>query len=455
MKSYSHSLVIPLLGLTCTGAVLFNPSYAVSGELDVTFGMGGMALTDFGGNGQANALALQPDGKIVVAGQAFAGRTAVDRDFALARYNRDGSLDAEFGDNGKVTTDFFDGSLDEAHAVAVQEDDKIVLAGRAKTSAGDDFALARYNRDGSLDTDFGRSGRVSTDFAGGVDQAAAIAVQADGKIVVAGSASALSVAALARYNRDGSLDGDFGDSGKVTTDFGSDSGRGNALALQPDGKIVLAGASFRSATHSDFALARFDVDGSPDRAFGDNGTVIIDIAGDLDMLNALALQPDGKIVAAGFTGDQFSDFALTRLDGDGNLDSGFGDGGKITIDFFGRADNAHGLALQPNGKIVVTGSAFRFGSGSQFALTRYHDDGSLDTDFGNNGKLVTEFFDGEGATAAAHAVTLQPDGKIIAAGLAEDSGANKDFALARYLGEREQPMETVDNAAPGLACGYC
>ncbi len=244
--------------------------------------------TDFGGTDIANAVVLQSDGKIVAVGQDSS-------DFALARYNADGSLDSSFGTGGKVTTDF--GGSDAALAAVLQPDGKIVAVG---TSAAD-FALARYNTDGSLDTSFGTGGKVTTDF-GGTDQAWAAVLQPDGKIVAAGLASA--DFALARYNTNGSLDTSFGTGGKVTTSFeGSDQAR--AVVLQPDGKIVAVGWD----NGVEFALARYNTDGLLDSSFGTGGKVTTDFGGS-DAALAAVLQSDGKIVAVGFANT--TDFALAR-----------------------------------------------------------------------------------------------------------------------------------------------
>jgi uncharacterized delta-60 repeat protein len=337
--------------------------YTADGSLDPSFGSGGKATTDFGGFDAASALAVQPDGRIVAAGRSGSG------DFALARYNADGSLDSTFGSGGKLTTDF--GGFDGALAVALQTDSKIIAVGGGGT--GSDFALARYNADGSPDTSFGSGGIVPTDF-GGFEAATAVAIQGDGKIVATGStfSGGFQQFVLARYNGDGSLDASFGSGGMVTTDFGLGSGFGGALTIQPDGKIVAAG---RAGT--DFVVARYNGDGSPDPSFGTAGKVTTDFGGALfDAAFGVALQSNGKIVAAGGTFNGFgppaADFALARFGADGSLDAGFDSGGKVTTDF-GGFDVASGLALQADGKIVAAGQG---GSGSDFALARYLGDTS-------------------------------------------------------------------------------
>src|SRR6266540_2032037 len=315
-----------------------------SGTLDVSFGTGGKVTTDFGGPDLARAIAVQPDGKIVAAGVAF---ITGGGDFALARYNRDGTLDASFGTGGTVTTDFVAGSLDQAFSVAVQPDGKIVAVGLAVINGFSDFALARYNRDGTLDASFGADGRVTTDFAG-ASQAFSVAVQEDGKIVAAGQVSLGGDVdfALARYNRDGTLDASFGVGGRVTTDFGRSSDAALSLALQPNGKIVAAGTTLISGGF-DFALARYNGDGTLDASFGTLGTVTTDFAGAGDVAFSVALQPNGKIVAAGraFISGGF-DFALARYTSDGWLDASFGTGGTVTTDFAGAGDQAFSVAVQ-------------------------------------------------------------------------------------------------------------
>jgi uncharacterized delta-60 repeat protein len=402
------------------------------GDLDPTFGSGGKVTTDFaGGSDVAIGVALQPDGKIVAAGSATPKAT-IFSDFALARYNSDGSMDATFGSAGKVTTDF-GGDGDRADSVALQLDGKIVAAGTTSTpgvGGFSHFALARYNSDGSLDATFGSGGKVITDFGGGAE---AVALQPDGKIVAAGSASPGATIffdfALARYNPDGSLDATFGSGGKVTTEFTGGSDRASAVALQPDGKIVAAGTAFTGTSYN-VALARYKPDGSLDATFGSGGKVTTEFTGNFDQANAVALQPNGKIVAAGNTGAGTShDFALARYNPDGSLDATFGSGGKVTTDFTGGSDQATALSLQPNGKIVAAGTAST-GTILEFALVRYKKHGGLDPSFGSGGKVTTDF---TGSNDVAWGVALQPDRKIVAVGGA--GTVNSDFALARYLVE--------------------
>ncbi|MFE2913984.1 calcium-binding protein [Kitasatospora indigofera] len=398
-------------------------AWAAPGDLDAGFGTGGKVATDFGGSGdEARALAVQPDGRIVAAG-------VKDGDFALARYNADGSLDAGFGAGGKVTTDF-DGGGDAANGVAVQADGRIVAVGVSESSAGGNFfSLVRYNADGSLDAGFGTGGKVVTDFGGGgVGEAFAVAVQADARIVVAGLDGG--DFALARYNTLGGLDAGFGTGGTVLTDFGGGADAVHAVAVQADGRIVAAGHTGNSVGNYDFALARYNVNGSPDTGFGTGGRVTTDF-GAFDSANGVAVQADGRIVAAGVSG---SDFALARYNVNGSPDTGFGTGGRVTTDF-GGSENAQAVAVQGDGRIVAAGSGATGGS-SNFVLARYNTLGGLDTGFGTGGRVTTDF----GGFDQAHAVAVQGDGRIVAAGLTDN-----DFALARYQGGGGAPVPTDVN----------
>src|SRR6266704_2948668 len=301
-----------------------SPGIAGPGALDPSFGSGGIVVTDFNSiDDAAFAVAAQPDGKILAAGYVFS--SASNYDFALVRYLPDGSLDPSFGTNGKVATDFH-GSTDVARAVALQPDGRIVVAGYALRLDGPafDFALARYNADGSLDATFGTDGRVVTDFSagGGIfannDGATSAALQSDGKIIVAGASThelTFLDFAMARYNPDGSLDASFANGGRAELSFfnNADVDFISGVALQPDGKIVVAGVT-TTATR-DFALARYDADGRLDLTFGVNGKVVTDVDNAHNNAFAVALQPDGRIVIAGQVQPldrSSSNFALAR-----------------------------------------------------------------------------------------------------------------------------------------------
>jgi len=412
-NGYLSSLAKCNLALMALSLILSTKfmSAQTAGTLDPTFGTGGRVTTFFGGDGlngdNAYSIAVQTNGKIVVAGIT----TNLDdtTDFGLARYNSNGALDATFGTGGKVKTTF--ANFDGARAVAIQSDGKIVVAGYTIVNFAPDFALARYNSNGTLDTTFGIGGRVITPL-GGPAQAFSIAVQSDGKIVAAGFVHLVNGDfdfALARYNSNGTLDTTFGTGGKKTTAFGAPSvAQGNAVAIQKDGKIVVSGLTIVNNI-ANFAVARYNTNGTLDTTFGSGGKAVTDFGAD-DRAFSVALQADGKIVAAGMRGN---DFALARYNTNGTLDGTFGSGGKVITDFGGPNEIALGVAIRLDGKIVAVGSTFASGR-TAFAVARYNGNGTLDTTFGTGGKTTTSFVGSLGDQGFS--VAIQPDGKAVVAG---------------------------------------
>lgn len=398
---------------------------AAAGAFDPTFDGDGKAILNLGGDDSIQAMVLQPDGKIIVAGYTNNPPIA-GYDFALARYNSDGSLDASFDGDGIVTTDIL--ALDnKAMAVALQPlDGKIVVGGDVCFSATDcDFALTRYHSNGSLDTSFDGDGIVTTDFDWMSDEIRGVAIQTDGKIVVVGYTgdyAMYSAYGLARYHSDGSLDTSFDVDGKAEAHIGwLDYPR--AILIQPDGKILVAGLSDTEALFGEdyISLARLNTDGSYDTSFSGNGRVTIDFPPHSGG-TALALQTNGKIIVAGHTGYP-RDFALARLNPDGTQDSLFSGDGKLATDLGGN-DNVFAIALQPDGKILLAGISDASGA-NDFVLARYHREGFLDTSFSGDGIVRVSL----GADDGAYAAAVQPDGNILAAG-----SANENFALARFEG---------------------
>jgi uncharacterized delta-60 repeat protein len=396
-------------------------------------------------------MVLQSDGKIVTVG----GGT---NSFLVTRINPDGSLDTGFGAGGTVKTDFPapvgsppsipPGVVEDGpHAVAIESDGKIVVVGGAATgfvTGGhwfSDFALARYNPDGSLDGSFGTGGLFTTDFGGDRDRAYAVAIQADGKIVVAGDVSSGGGASnfgVARYNANGSLDSSFDGDGKVTTDLTTSTDLAREMVLQADGKIVMVGpvAHLGSGGLDDTGLVRYNADGSLDGSFGPGGSSGKVIVPNTSASNAMLIQPDGKIVLGGnaFTGvSHGGNFLVMRLTASGSLDTGFGNGGKATTDFSPSfLDSVSALALQADGKIVAAGSR-TFDSpaagGGDFALARFNPNGTLDGSFDGDGKLTVDFF---GSSDFATNVAVQSDGKIVVGGSVKD-GLGGGLGIARVI----------------------
>jgi uncharacterized delta-60 repeat protein len=383
----------------------------------------------------AYAVAIQPDGKIVAAGS---GSDDFFNDFALVRYNTNGSLDTSFDSDGivKTSVESFD---DRAFAVAIQADGKIVAAGLNVAPSSSpplgqsEFALVRYNTNGSLDTSFDSDGKVITTTLDTSERANAVAIQTDGKIVIAGDILIGNLYydfALARYNTDGSLDTSFNSDGIVITPVGEADDRANSVAIQTDGKIVAAGVTSSGSSFDDFGLVRYNADGSLDTSFSSDGKTNNDVGFKQSFGRAVATQANGKFVVAGFTQNIADrDFAVSRYNADGSPDTSFDSDGKVITPMLPGGDEARAVAVQADGKIVVvgiTGIPFNNQIG-EIGLVRYNTDGSLDTSFDSDGKV----FPYTGNFAQVYAVAIQANGKIVIAG-AIDSGSNFDFALFRF-----------------------
>ena len=405
--------------------------------LDPNFGTAGLATMPETGTpprgfgGSSSAMALQADGKIVMVGGSR-------EDFILARFNADGSLDRSFGIEGKVITDMRSGSFEpeEALGVAIQADGKIVVVGHATIPTSPPaprlpptFALTRYDSGGNLDTSFGTGGRVSGNVNG---RAHAVAIQGDGKIVVAGEFSfdtnvtgEGSDITVARFNSNGTLDLGFGGSGtgQLASDIGGRANTARQLVLQPDGSIVVSGTPI-GALHTD--LMRFNANGLPDSSFGGSGKLTI-LGSDVGQ--GLALQADGKLVLVGSLVNPVqpatSRFLLRRLNADGTPDTGFGTAGVVDAALSANA-TAGGLALLPDGRLVVVGTR-AFAANANFIVARYAASGALDTGFGIGGTLSIDFFQSDDI---GENVLVQPDGKIVVSGSARRPSSG-GYGLAR------------------------
>jgi uncharacterized delta-60 repeat protein len=404
----------------------------LNGALDNTFDVDGKLTTDFGGTESGEAVAVQSDGRIVVVG-------ASGSSFAIARYNADGSADTTFDTDGKATTAI--GSLAHATSVAIQNDGRIVVGGYAVVGSSVDFALARYNTDGSLDTNFSGDGLATVDFAGRTDRAYSVAVQADGSVVAAGLATTGPATTnedfgLIRLDSGGNLDAGFS-GGKVTTNFG---GADSVYALVLDGtKLVAAGGSA-----GNFAVARYTSSGALDTSFNGTGRVTTTFAAGAAQAGGIAIDGSGNYVVAGGAGN---DFGVARYSSAGALDAGFGTLGKTTTDFAGDFDQAKAVTVQANGGIVLAGSA-TVGGNASFAVARYESDGSLDTNgFGaGTGKVTTNFSAGDDS---GNGMTTQAaDGKIIVAGT---RGSTDDFAVARYEINNAPVLSTTSTSLPSIS----
>jgi len=394
-----------------------------AGTLDPTFGDGGMVVIAFPGEqASADAVITQPDGRIVVAGV----KTPAGDYFDLVRLTATGALDSTFGDGG-VTQLRVGNTSHATRAVARQPDGKLLLAGYTRfVGQNFDFAVLRFTADGVLDTTFGTNGVVLTDFGTNTDQAMAMAVMPDGRIVVSGQTLSddLTVAdmAFARYNSDGSLDTTFGSGGRATVDVRSTPDQARAIALLAGGKVLAAGTTRDPNTsRTDITAVRLNVDGSLDTAFGDQGKFVSTLGGPgNDTGNALALDAKANLVTAGLAGG--IDFGTTRLTSAGTPDPTFGASGVVRTDFDGRNDHAAGVAVQEDGKIIVAGSSLSATpSDGRIAIVRHLTNGAPDPTFGASGLLLRSLPTGFSGTALANGIVLDRCGGVIVGSWFDDA----------------------------------
>ncbi len=415
------------------------------GDLDPSFGTGGSVTTSLGGTDPADfAVALQPDGKIVIAGT---NRDGSDEPQALiARLNSDGSFDSSFGTGGIVAVQLGEGTHKQSafDALALQPDGKILTGGYASDPSGDDvFLAARLNSDGGFDSSFGTDGKlITSQFDAGttpVSDLNALALLPDGRILAGGDATdsvGHTALLVVRLSATGQPDSSYATGGKLLTQLGtgspSPSSSVTSLALQPDGKAIVGGYATGSNGRAQFLVLRLNTGGSPDATFG-GGKVLTQLgqsSGAESSVFAVALQPDGKVLAGGYATDSTGDpaFLVVRLGTDGAFDQSFASGGELLDQLaptggpFASDSEVHGLALQPNGKILAAGRA------NGFFAARLTPGGGFDPSFGTGGTVFNQL-------GLARAVALQPDGKLVAAGDGADSGGHAFLLVARVIAD--------------------
>jgi uncharacterized delta-60 repeat protein len=388
MPTWRRPITRTLVTVLMSGSllVLGSPARADAGDLDPLFSEDGVQVTSFPGHyGVAHGAVVHVAGRMVVVGGMHTNE-GIGSDFALVRYTFGGELDATFGVGGRILTDF-DGRYDQGEAVAVQPDGRLVAVG----STTDDIAVARYGIDGSLDASFDGDGRKLIDL-GGSESARDVAIQSNGKILVAVTDGM--DFGIVRLMPDGGMDGSFGNGGVVRTDWAGFQDSALAIAVQPDGRIVAGGFTIAPSTREDFALARYLPNGALDPTFGNGGRVRTDFLRWGDRITDLVFQPDGKIVVSGQASadpgwaDQRSNVALARYLRNGALDATFGTRGRVHTNFGSFFDNAHGMALQPDGRIVVGSSRYTGQGWSDAAVARYEPNGDLDPTFGTGGIAI-------------------------------------------------------------------
>ena len=415
-----------------------DSSFSGDGRLATTFFYEGAELS-----ARAHDVAIQSDGKIVVVGEALSDdSSSAVWSFAVVRYLPSGELDPTFGTGGRVTTEFETASL--GWGLEIQPDGRIVVAGWAvpeSDGAAADYAIARYNPDGSLDTTFGADGKVITDFGYRQDLLYDLALQPDGKIVVAGTSrdGADCWALVARYNSDGNLDATFGADGKTLFRVDPDPTIEcfcYAMVIQPDGKIVIGG------TQDSYAyLARLDSQAVLDASFGTGGIVATTFGTDLSShVGGMVVQADGKILVAGSAFGM--GHVVARFLADGTLDPSFDAG----WDVMGDSGRIAEMLLQSDGRIVLVGRSDTWPE-THFQVRRLLVDGSVDSTFGTDGRLTTEF---GGAFDEAYAVAADASGRLVVAGVTDAAPNGCAIALARYGMAPGGLTVTVNNVAPAL-----
>ncbi|HEX5637920.1 MAG TPA: hypothetical protein VFY78_12580, partial [Gammaproteobacteria bacterium] len=425
--------------------LVVTPVKASPGDPDTTFGSGGLVTTSVNtGNDLANALAVLPDGKILVAGRTTASTS--DLNIALLRYNPDGSLDTTFDGDGIVSN--FLGGDTTANAIIVTPDGSIYLAGRISGA----FILAKFTSAGVLDTSFAAgNGYVIVDPDGsGNATCSGMAITPAGNFVLAGSADlggGLQTIALVQINAHGTVDSSFGGGdGIVLVNPGLNTSHGHAIAVQPDGRILVTGDA--NGTSIDLAVLRFNSDGSADTTFDTDGVLTTDIGGFQDIGYAIALQPDRKILVAGSSGVSGSgnDFAVLRYLADGSLDTSFSSDGitttAIATSYF--SDKARALVIQPDGKIIAGGFARNAtDSADDFAVARFNTNGSLDSSFGTGGITTTTIGGYSLENETGYALAMQTDGNVVLAESNNAGGTTQEIWMVRYLA-----IDTDNNPSP-------
>ena len=428
-----------------------DPSFGSGGKVVVDWNVPNSTLEE------AMAVATQSDGKMVVVGRVWTSATSMPDACTAGRILADGTVDTGFGTNGRVTVDFSPtyGST-YCNGVAIQSDGKILLAGAVQDGPANasDLMVARLQADGSLDTSFGSGGKVTLSYlssAGSMEWVEDVLVQSGGKILLAGTiwwpgGSDHDFLTL-RLLSNGSLDTSYGFSGYVTVAFDlatSKQDKLHAAALQGDGKLVLAGFA-ETGSGRDFAVVRLTAAGTLDPSFGVGGKDVIDFSSGQqasDMAHDVLIDASQRIVLAGetvTTGAPDRKFALARLTSSGSLDSGFSTDGRQTVTLpYPQGSRAYAVAEVANNKLVAVGEASYTTSDQDFAAVRLHDNGSLDTSFGSQGVALVPFDVGGNNADLASDVTVQVDGGIVMVGLVETTETaplELDWGLAKLTGE--------------------
>lgn len=424
-----------------------NDILAQSGIIDSTFGVDGISQVGFYNNQPATCRSIiaLPNGKIIAAGSVYTGLQTV---FGLTSIMNDGSLDLNFGTGGKTTTVINNSGTSKCYSVLSQPDGKIVLGGDYFNGSGYGFVVARYKTDGTLDSTFGTFGITIFEVGNGfIDNTGyAVALQSNGKILLAGTSNNGSNTdfTVVRFKTNGEVDSTFGYQGAAVTPIGTGNDNCYSMAVQNDDKIILAG-DVQNGNNYEFTVARYDSDGTLDASFGTGGITTHALGtNDNDFgYSVLVQQPGNKIIIGGSSNHNGSnDFAMLRFDSTGALDNTFGNAGVVLIDYSGNSsdDNARKILLQPDGKILLAGSTNSLGS--RFALLRFSSNGVIDNTFGNNGKTSVSILSSQ---HTCYSAAIDINNKILLGGLV--SAANS-FIVARF---RSGLAVSIDEAGEPLS----
>ncbi|MGH9823490.1 MAG: delta-60 repeat domain-containing protein [Blastocatellia bacterium] len=414
---------------------------------DLTFGTNGKVQTKFSAGGYAYGLAVRADGDIVVVGKAFVDKRDTNVSVGgIVEYESSGKPRRSFGQNGVVLNT----KMTYANTVIEQPDGKLVVEGQIAGAQAQAFVIARYNADGSLDTSFGDAGEVSDSYLGPNDGVARLALQPDGKILVAGTADTTpsgatqrtGIFAVARYNSDGTVDTSFGASGKVTTGFNPGYTLITAVTVQSDGKILAggwAGTADADSTTFGIGLARYNSDGSPDSTFGTGGKTFASISGASEEIGCLALDSAGNIVVGGvqyFAGGNEAKPDLARFNSAGVLDTSFGNGGRVDLSsIIGGLISA--IRIQSDGQIFVSGfMLFPYATAPTGVFSsRYNSDGTPDGSYNGGTPSDASFYSSFGQPYVG---AFEPNGEYVVAGYdralqpTDRFGLPRKFLLLRY-----------------------
>ncbi len=418
--------LIVLTGMTCCSVLFYGISQA--GQLDPQFGMGGWVHTDLGGKEQAGTIAVQKDGKLLVGGRIALQTSAYD--FLLLRYLPDGNLDTSFAGKGYKIWDF-GFSQENLEFVRVLENGKILAGGFSAPNPNTSGILIQLLPDGSEDPDFGDKGFVKFKY-GKSNGPVAAAIDSKGRIVVTGVCVVDSFDIdwqVARFTQDGKPDSTFNGKGWMYHNFLTREDIPFDLMLEENGNILISGCA-GVYPQANFALLSLLEDGSLNSQFAGTGYLQTDFAGNHDIAYTASLTADGKYLVSGTVRDTVTnyDFALARYLPDGSLDSGFGNGGKMTYDFEGPVDYGLYMLKQKDNKFLVCGENNVL-TKNKYVVVRYFDDGRIDSTFGENG--IASFNAMSILTDQTPHFAIAPNGKIVMAGNYRDA-QNVDVLVIRW-----------------------